>query len=115
MRLVEALKLSRPNLNVRGFYTREVRRGSERVGFEVVTLDGRTAPLSSISISTFVSLLCKLPFPFFFFYAFSFSNWSLFLPLSANYLGQSRLDGQLLASTKSTSHPSSLSHCPSCR
>ncbi|CAI0421739.1 unnamed protein product [Linum tenue] len=52
MTLVEALKLSRPNLNVRGFYTREVRRGSERVGFEVVTLDGRTAPLSSISIST---------------------------------------------------------------
>lgn len=28
-----------------------MRHGSERVGFEVVTLDGRTAPLTSVNIS----------------------------------------------------------------
>lgn len=34
----------------------EVRRGSERVGFEVVTLDGRTGPLASAIVSRFVYL-----------------------------------------------------------
>lgn len=29
--------------------TGEVRQGGERVGFEVVTIDGRTAPLASIN------------------------------------------------------------------
>jgi nucleoside-triphosphatase len=31
-----------------GFYTREVRKGGVRVGFEIVTLDGRTALLSHV-------------------------------------------------------------------
>jgi len=31
-----------------GFYTREVREGGVRVGFEIVTLDGRTALLSHV-------------------------------------------------------------------
>lgn len=30
----------------------EIREGSERVGFRVITLDGRTAPLSYTTIST---------------------------------------------------------------
>jgi nucleoside-triphosphatase len=34
-----------------GFYTREVREKGERVGFEIVTLDGRTALLSHVSFS----------------------------------------------------------------
>ncbi|CAL2274259.1 unnamed protein product [Prunus armeniaca] len=47
MRVFETLRASNPNLKIQGFYTSEVRRGSERVGFQVVTLDGRTAPLAS--------------------------------------------------------------------
>jgi nucleoside-triphosphatase len=34
-----------------GFYTREVREKGERVGFEIVTLDGQTALLSHVSFS----------------------------------------------------------------
>ncbi|KAG8662884.1 cancer-related nucleoside-triphosphatase [Manihot esculenta] len=56
MRVFESLKTSNPNLEIQGFYTREIREGSERVGFEVVTLDGRKAPLASSSISTPESL-----------------------------------------------------------
>lgn len=52
MRVFEALKSSNPNLKIQGFYTSEVRQGSERVGFQVVTLDGRTAPLASSTISS---------------------------------------------------------------
>ncbi|PKI57018.1 hypothetical protein CRG98_022522 [Punica granatum] len=52
MRVFESLKASKPNLKVQGFYTREVREGSERVGFEVVTLDGLRGPLASSTIST---------------------------------------------------------------
>ncbi|RJP21374.1 MAG: NTPase [Candidatus Abyssobacteria bacterium SURF_5] len=33
-----------------GFYTEEMREGGRRVGFEIVTLDGRRAPLSHIGI-----------------------------------------------------------------
>uniref|UniRef100_A0A2P2J6X7 AAA+ ATPase domain-containing protein n=1 Tax=Rhizophora mucronata TaxID=61149 RepID=A0A2P2J6X7_RHIMU len=47
IRVFESLKLSNPNLKVQGFFTREIREGSGRVGFEVVTLDGRKAPLAS--------------------------------------------------------------------
>ncbi|XP_071707646.1 uncharacterized protein [Rutidosis leptorrhynchoides] len=47
-RVLERLTTSYPNLNIQGFFTREIRHGSERVGFEVVTLDGRTAPLASM-------------------------------------------------------------------
>ena len=34
-----------------GFYTREVREKGERVGFEIVTLDGQAAMLSHVSFS----------------------------------------------------------------
>ncbi|XP_062144344.1 uncharacterized protein LOC133851784 [Alnus glutinosa] len=52
MRVIEALKASNPTLKVQGFYSREVRQGSERVGFEVVTLDGRIGRLASTTISS---------------------------------------------------------------
>ncbi|KAK2966841.1 hypothetical protein RJ640_027800 [Escallonia rubra] len=52
MRVFETLKNANPNFNVQGFYTREVREGTERVGFDVVTLDGRTGPLASTKISS---------------------------------------------------------------
>ncbi|XP_020216317.1 cancer-related nucleoside-triphosphatase homolog [Cajanus cajan] len=54
MRVFESLKVN-PSLKLQGFYTREVRRDGQRVGFEVVTLDGRTAPLAS-NISTVETL-----------------------------------------------------------
>ncbi|XP_010466294.1 PREDICTED: uncharacterized protein LOC104746479 isoform X4 [Camelina sativa] len=42
--------LSNPNLKIQGFYTQEMReRGGQRVGFQVVTLDGRTSLLASSS------------------------------------------------------------------
>ncbi|KAI3462310.1 hypothetical protein Pfo_018973 [Paulownia fortunei] len=52
IRVLESLKQSNPSLKIQGFYTREVREGSERVGFEVVTLDGRRGPLASTNISS---------------------------------------------------------------
>ncbi|ERN17200.1 cancer-related nucleoside-triphosphatase homolog isoform X2 [Amborella trichopoda] len=51
MRVLESLRASKPNLKVQGFYTREIRQGTERVGFEVVTLDGRRESLASTSVS----------------------------------------------------------------
>uniref|UniRef100_A0A6N2LRB9 AAA+ ATPase domain-containing protein n=1 Tax=Salix viminalis TaxID=40686 RepID=A0A6N2LRB9_SALVM len=48
MRVLETLKPSNPSLKIQG----EIREGIERVGFEVVTLDGRKAPLASTIIST---------------------------------------------------------------
>ncbi|CDP01789.1 unnamed protein product [Coffea canephora] len=56
IRVLESLKTAYPNLKVQGFYTREIREGSDRVGFEVVTLDGRTGPLASNKISSAESL-----------------------------------------------------------
>ncbi|KAF5463556.1 hypothetical protein F2P56_019459 [Juglans regia] len=56
MKVFEALKTSHPSLQIQGFYSSEVRRGSERVGFEVVTLDGRRGRLASTTISTLESL-----------------------------------------------------------
>nr|CAD1835227.1 unnamed protein product [Ananas comosus var. bracteatus] len=56
MRVFETLRASHPHLTICGFYTREVREGSERVGFEVVTLDGRRGPLASSKISSAESL-----------------------------------------------------------
>ncbi|KAJ8771135.1 hypothetical protein K2173_023460 [Erythroxylum novogranatense] len=50
-RVFESLKSSKPDLKIQGFFTREIREGTERIGFQVVTLDGRTAPLASSSIS----------------------------------------------------------------
>nr|AFK47755.1 unknown [Medicago truncatula] len=52
MRVFESLKASNPTLKVQGFYTREVRVAGERVGFDVVTLDGRTCPLASSNFSS---------------------------------------------------------------
>ncbi|XP_022740867.1 cancer-related nucleoside-triphosphatase [Durio zibethinus] len=46
MRIYETLKLSNPNLKLQGFYSQEIRQGGERVGFEVVTLDGRRGRLA---------------------------------------------------------------------
>ncbi|KAF8405550.1 hypothetical protein HHK36_010457 [Tetracentron sinense] len=56
MRVLESLRTSNPNLKVQGFYTREVRQGTERVGFEVVTLDGPKGPLASTKYSSLESL-----------------------------------------------------------
>ncbi|XP_010484702.1 PREDICTED: uncharacterized protein LOC104762977 isoform X2 [Camelina sativa] len=51
--------LSNPNLKIQGFYTRKSRpeemrerRGGQRVGFQVVTLDGRTSLLASSTVSS---------------------------------------------------------------
>lgn len=55
-RVFEALRASHPHLTIRGFYTREVRESGERVGFEVVTLDGRSGPLASSNISSLESV-----------------------------------------------------------
>lgn len=52
IRILENLKNAYPNLKLQGFYTREVREGTERIGFEVVTLDGRKALLASNRISS---------------------------------------------------------------
>ncbi|CAL9079932.1 unnamed protein product [Musa textilis] len=51
-RVLEALRTSHPHLTVQGFYTREVREGAARGGFEVVTLDGRRGPLASSKVSS---------------------------------------------------------------
>jgi len=34
--------------NAGGFYTKEIRKGGERVGFQIVTLDGKTAVMSHV-------------------------------------------------------------------
>ncbi|KAH7849274.1 hypothetical protein Vadar_015459 [Vaccinium darrowii] len=52
IKVLECLKNSHPNLKVQGFYTREIREGNERVGFEVVTIDGRRGPLASTTNSS---------------------------------------------------------------
>ncbi|KAH6799319.1 hypothetical protein C2S51_035803 [Perilla frutescens var. frutescens] len=52
IRVQEALKQLNPSLKIQGFYTREIREGAERVGFEVVTLDGRRGPLASTKITS---------------------------------------------------------------
>lgn len=52
MRVFETLRGSHPNLTIRGLYTRGVRESGERVGFEVVTLDGRSGPLASSKVSS---------------------------------------------------------------
>lgn len=49
MRVLQKLKDAHPQLKVQGFYTREIRQSGERTGFEVVTVDGRTAVLSSVT------------------------------------------------------------------
>ncbi|WVZ11791.1 hypothetical protein V8G54_016321 [Vigna mungo] len=51
MRVLESLRLN-SSIKLQGFYTREVRHAGQRVGFEVVTLDGRIAPLASLHFSS---------------------------------------------------------------
>ncbi|VVB18401.1 unnamed protein product [Arabis nemorensis] len=41
-----------PSLKIQGFYTQEIRERNERVGFEVVTLDGRKSLLASSTVSS---------------------------------------------------------------
>ncbi|KAF0911048.1 hypothetical protein E2562_005435 [Oryza meyeriana var. granulata] len=55
-RVFETLRASHLHLNIRGFYTREVRESGERVGFEVVTLDGRSGQLASSKVSSHESV-----------------------------------------------------------
>ena len=68
MRIYESLKLSNPNLKLQGFYSQEIRQGGERVGFEVVTLDGRRGRLACTIIPRFFFLftlfLNLVPFSF---------------------------------------------------
>ncbi|KAL5713798.1 nucleoside-triphosphate phosphatase [Ranunculus cassubicifolius] len=52
MRILESLRNSNRSLKIQGFYTREVRLGTERVGFEVVTLDGKIGSLASTTNSS---------------------------------------------------------------
>ncbi len=40
------------NLNGGGFYTQEIRRGKERMGFEIVTLNGRQGTLASVDFKS---------------------------------------------------------------
>ncbi|MQL86561.1 hypothetical protein Taro_019088, partial [Colocasia esculenta] len=70
MRVLESLRASHPDLRVRGFYTREVREGSQRVGFEVVTLDGRRGPLAVTSASRWVSAVLVPYLTYFFLFLF---------------------------------------------
>nr|GMD56423.1 cancer-related nucleoside-triphosphatase [Ipomoea batatas] len=52
IKVFESLRSSNPNLKLQGFYTREIREGTQRVGFEVVTLDGGKGLLASNKISS---------------------------------------------------------------
>ncbi|KAK9135658.1 hypothetical protein Syun_014988 [Stephania yunnanensis] len=65
MRVLDTLSTSNPNLKIHGFYSRksisnavnrEVREGNERVGFEVVTVDGKKGSLASSTVSSPESL-----------------------------------------------------------
>ena len=41
-------KLEEKGIKCQGFYTQELREGRTRVGFDIVTLDGKIAPLSRV-------------------------------------------------------------------
>lgn len=43
--------LNKTGMEVRGFYTEELREGGQRIGFDVVTLDGNRGPLARIQDS----------------------------------------------------------------
>ncbi|EFJ06968.1 hypothetical protein SELMODRAFT_48869, partial [Selaginella moellendorffii] len=50
VKVVEKLRATHPNLKVQGFYTKEVRKEGERVGFEVIAFNGgRKEMLASIN------------------------------------------------------------------
>lgn len=40
--------LRQTGVEVRGFYTEEIREGGQRLGFDVVTLDGNRGPLARL-------------------------------------------------------------------
>ncbi|XP_020888321.1 uncharacterized protein LOC9302851 isoform X1 [Arabidopsis lyrata subsp. lyrata] len=52
MRVFDMIRVFNPNLKIQGFYTREMRERGQRVGFQVVTLDGRTSLLASSTVSS---------------------------------------------------------------
>lgn len=41
-------KLEEMNFECQGFYTEEIREDGQRVGFDVVTLDGKRGPLARV-------------------------------------------------------------------
>ena len=41
-------KLESSTFPIKGFYTEEVRSGRRRIGFDIVTLDGKRAPLARL-------------------------------------------------------------------
>ncbi|KAJ7559676.1 hypothetical protein O6H91_04G096000 [Diphasiastrum complanatum] len=47
MKVLERVKDAFPELKIQGFYTRETRQAGERVGFEVVTVNGQKGVLAS--------------------------------------------------------------------
>ncbi|MCD7459516.1 hypothetical protein HAX54_041162 [Datura stramonium] len=55
-RSTQALRNSNPSLKVQRFLPREIDKGTGRIGFEVVTLDGRKGLLASTKISSPQSL-----------------------------------------------------------
>jgi nucleoside-triphosphatase len=61
MRVLDMMRVSNPNLKIQGFYTQEMRERGQRVGFQVVTLDGRTSLLASSIVSRSILLLLLHP------------------------------------------------------
>ncbi|KAF6145904.1 hypothetical protein GIB67_028899 [Kingdonia uniflora] len=53
MKVLDKFKASNPNLNIQGFYNSDIRDGPERVGFQVVMLDGRRGYFASSKDSWF--------------------------------------------------------------
>lgn len=77
------LRIGRPEISpafMDHLFAGEVRESGERVGFEVVTLDGRSGPLSSSKVSRWVSP-CYLGVACFFWFHLSstvhLGNWDL--------------------------------------
>ncbi|GJP30368.1 hypothetical protein CLOM_g797 [Closterium sp. NIES-68] len=54
-RVIERVKDALPAVTLRGFTTEEVRRAGERIGFDIVTLDGTRVALARLSHSDFSS------------------------------------------------------------
>ncbi|KFK28261.1 hypothetical protein AALP_AA8G493800 [Arabis alpina] len=50
--IMRVLDMLSPSFKIQGFYTQEMREGNERVGFQVVTLNGRKGLLASSTVSS---------------------------------------------------------------
>lgn len=50
-------ELTKKNLKIDGFFTEEVREGRERIGFDIVTLDGRREVLARTRLICFLVLV----------------------------------------------------------